>query len=123
MTKLGESMFKTIQRDIQSVFSRDPPARSLLEVLPCYPGVHALWGHRIAHGFWIHGFKLIGRIVSQIVRGFTGIEIHPGAKIGPGLFIDHGMEGGVGETSEIGEDVTRYHGVTLGGATPPRGER
>jgi serine O-acetyltransferase len=116
-------MLKTIKRDIRSVFTRDPAARSLLEVLTCYPGLHAVWGYRLAHWFWIHGFKLIGRIISQVVRGFTGIEIHPGAKIGPGLFIDHGMEVVIGETSEIGEDVTLYHGVTLGGTSLHKGKR
>jgi serine O-acetyltransferase len=116
-------MLTTIRRDIKSVFARDPAARSLLEVLTCYPGLHAVWGHRVAHWFWIHGLKLIGRILSQIVRAFTGIEIHPGAKIGPGLFIDHGMEVVIGETSEIGEDVTLYHGVTLGGTSITKGKR
>ncbi len=116
-------MFATIQRDIKSVFTRDPAARSLLEVLTCYPGLHAVWGYRVAHWFWIHNFKLAGRILSQIVRGFTGIEIHPGAKIGPGLFIDHGMEVVIGETSEIGADVTLYHGVTLGGTSITKGKR
>jgi len=116
-------MLKTIQRDIQSVFARDPAARSLLEVLTCYPGLHAVWGYRVAHWFWIHNLKLTGRIISQVVRGFTGIEIHPGAKIGPGLFIDHGMEVVIGETSEIGEDVTLYHGVTLGGTSIVKGKR
>jgi serine O-acetyltransferase len=116
-------MLKTIRRDIQSVFNRDPAARSLLEVLTCYPGLHAVWGYRVAHWFWIHNFKLTGRILSQIVRGYTGIEIHPGAKIGPGLFIDHGMEVVIGETSEIGEDVTLYHGVTLGGTSSTKGKR
>lgn len=116
-------MFRTIQRDIRSVFDRDPAARSLLEVLICYPGLHAVWGHRVAHWCWIHGGKLIGRIISQIVRGLTGIEIHPGARIGPGLFIDHGMEVVIGETSEIGEDVTLFHGVTLGGTSIVKGKR
>jgi serine O-acetyltransferase len=116
-------MLNTIQRDIKSVFARDPAARSLLEVLICYPGLHAVWGYRVAHWFWIHNLKLIGRILSQVVRGFTGIEIHPGAKIGPGLFIDHGMEVVIGETSEIGEDVTLYHGVTLGGTSIVKGKR
>jgi serine O-acetyltransferase len=102
---------------------RDPAARSLLEVLTCYPGLHAVWGYRVAHWFWIHNFKLTGRILSQIIRGYTGIEIHPGAKIGPGLFIDHGMEVVIGETSEIGEDVTLYHGVTLGGTSSTKGKR
>jgi serine O-acetyltransferase len=116
-------MLTTIRRDIQSVFKRDPAARSLLEVLTCYPGLHAVWGYRVAHWFWIHNFKLIGRILSQFVRGWTGIEIHPGATIGPGLFIDHGMEVVIGETSEIGEDVTLYHGVTLGGTSNIKGKR
>jgi serine O-acetyltransferase len=116
-------MLKTLRRDIQAVFNRDPAARSLLEVLTCYPGLHAVWGYRVAHWFWTHNFKLIGRIFSQIVRGFTGIEIHPGAKIGPGLFIDHGMEVVIGETSEIGQDVTLYHGVTLGGTSMAKGKR
>jgi serine O-acetyltransferase len=101
----------------------DPAARSLLEVPTCYPGLHAVWGYRAAHWFWTHRLKLLGRILSQIVRGFTGIEIHPGAKIGPGLFIDHGMEVVIGETSEIGEDVTLYHGVTLGGTSLKKGKR
>jgi serine O-acetyltransferase len=116
-------MLSTIRRDIQSVFARDPAARSLPEVLLCYPGLHAVWGYRAAHWFWIHRLKLIGRILSQIVRAFTGIEIHPGADIGPGLFIDHGMEVVIGETSEIGEDVTLYHGVTLGGTSIVKGKR
>jgi len=116
-------MLKTLHRDIQAVFNRDPAARSLLEVLTCYPGLHAVWGYRISHWLWTHNFKLIGRIFSQMVRGFTGIEIHPGAKIGPGLFIDHGMEVVIGETSEIGRDVTLYHGVTLGGTSLAKGKR
>jgi serine O-acetyltransferase len=116
-------MLATIRRDIQSVFNRDPAARSLLEVLTCYPGLHALWGYRAAHWLWTHNLKLIGRVLSQVIRGFTGIEIHPGAKIGPGLFIDHGMEVVIGETSEIGEDVTLYHGVTLGGTSLQKGKR
>jgi serine O-acetyltransferase len=116
-------MLTTIQRDIRSVFARDPAARSLLEVLTCYPGLHAVWGYRIAHWFWTHHLKLVGRIISQLVRGITGIEIHPGATIGPGLFIDHGMEVVIGETSEIGEDVTLYHGVTLGGTSLKKGKR
>jgi serine O-acetyltransferase len=116
-------MLKTLRRDIQAVFTRDPAARSLLEVLTCYPGLHAVWGYRVAHWLWTHHFKLLGRILSQIVRGCTGIEIHPGAIIGPGLFIDHGMEVVIGETSEVGEDVTLYHGVTLGGTSRTKGKR
>lgn len=116
-------MLTTLKRDIQSVFDRDPAARSLLEVLTCYPGLHALWGYRVAHWCWMNGLKLLGRMISQLVRGLTGIEIHPGAKIGPGLFIDHGMEVVIGETSELGEDVTLYHGVTLGGTSRQKGKR
>jgi serine O-acetyltransferase len=112
-----------MRRDIRSVFERDPAARSLLEVLTCYPGLHAVWGYRIAHWCWIHRLKLIGRMISQLIRSLTGIEIHPGATIGPGLFIDHGMEVVIGETSEIGEDVTLYHGVTLGGTSMQKGKR
>ncbi|UCC85553.1 MAG: serine O-acetyltransferase [Anaerolineales bacterium] len=110
-------MFETMRRDVQVVFNRDPAARSVLEVLLCYPGLHAVWGYRLGHWLWTHGAKLLARWISHIVRGLTGIEIHPGAKIGPGLFIDHGMGVVIGETSEIGEGVTLYHGVTLGGTS------
>jgi serine O-acetyltransferase len=116
-------MFATLRRDIQVVFERDPAARSLLEVLFCYPGLHAVWGHRLAHWLWTHGFKLLGRWVSQVMRGFTGIEIHPGAQIGPGFFIDHGMGVVIGETAEVGPNVTLYHGVTLGGTSLAKGKR
>src|SRR4030042_2421547 len=88
-----------------------------------YPGLHAVWGHRIAHWFWKHDHKLTGRLFAQVVRGMTGIEIHPGATIGQGLFIDHGMGVVIGETAEIGEDVTLYHGVTLGGTNLVKGKR
>lgn len=110
-------MLKTIRRDIQAVFDRDPAARSVLEVLLCYPGLHAVWMYRVAHWLWTHRLYLLGRLVSHIARFLTGIEIHPGAKIGPGFFIDHGMGVVIGETAEIGEDVTLYHGVTLGGVS------
>ena len=116
-------MFKTIRRDIQSIFDRDPAARSTLEILLCYPGLHAVWGHRVSHWLWMRGFKLLGRWVSQVVRGLTGIEIHPGATIGPGFFIDHGMGVVIGETAEIGANVTVYHGVTLGGTSLNKGKR
>ncbi len=116
-------MLETLRRDIQSVFDRDPAARSTLEVLVCYPGLHAVWGHRVAHWLWTHGFKLLARWLSQLMRGLTGIEIHPGAKIGPGLFIDHGMGVVIGETTEIGANVTLYHGVTLGGTSLQKGKR
>jgi serine O-acetyltransferase len=116
-------MFKRIRNDIQSVFERDPAARSWLEVLLCYPGLHAVWGHRLTHWFWEHHLKLLARWGSQIMRSLTGIEIHPGAKIGYGLFIDHGMGVVIGETAEIGECVTLYHGVTLGGTSLNKGKR
>jgi serine O-acetyltransferase len=116
-------MFTSITKDIQSVFDRDPAARSTLEVLLCYPGLHAVWGHRISHWLWKHRLKLLARWVSQLMRGLTGIEIHPGAKIGKRLFIDHGMGVVIGETAEIGDDVTLYHGVTLGGTSLNKGKR
>ncbi len=113
----GDSMFATLKQDIKAVFDRDPAARSALEVIFCYPGLHALWFHRAAHWFWKHEFFFIGRFVSHLGRFFTGIEIHPGATIGKGFFIDHGMGVVIGETAEIGENVTLYHGVTLGGVS------
>jgi len=116
-------MFNTLRRDIQSVFDRDPAARSTFEILLCYPGLHAVWGHRVSHWLWTHGHKLLARWVSQTVRGFTGIEIHPGATLGPGFFIDHGMGVVIGETAEIGANVTLYHGVTLGGTSLNKGKR
>ncbi len=116
-------MFDAIRRDIQSVMERDPAARNWLEVALLYPGLHALWAYRLAHWFWVRGFKLLGRWISQIARGITGIEIHPGAKIGPGFFIDHGMGVVIGETAEIGANVTLYHGVTLGGTSLSKGKR
>ncbi len=116
-------MFNTIRNDINSVFERDPAARSTLEVLLCYPGLHAVWGHRVSRWLWTHDLKVLARWVSQLVRGFTGIEIHPGATIGERLFIDHGMGVVIGETAEIGSDVTLYHGVTLGGTSLNKGKR
>lgn len=110
-------MFSQIRDDINSVFDRDPAARSSLEVLFCYPGLHAVWLHRIAHRFWLLQLFFLGRFISQFSRFVTGIEIHPGAKIGKRFFIDHGMGVVIGETAEIGDDVTIYHGVTLGGVT------
>ncbi len=115
--------FRSIKEDIQSVFDRDPAAKSLLAVLLCYPGLHALWAHRINHWLWRHDFTLTARIASQWVRFFTGIEIHPGAKIGRRCFIDHGMGVVVGETAIIGDDVTIYQGVTLGGTGKEKGKR
>lgn len=110
-------MFKIIHDDIQSVLDRDPAARNVLEVLFCYPGLHAIWAHRLSHKLWKSGFKLLARLISQIMRSITGIEIHPGATIGHSFFIDHGMGVVIGETAEVGNHVTLYHGVTLGGTS------
>ncbi len=112
-----------MREDIQTVFARDPAARSLLEVLFCYPGLHALWMHRIAHWLWKHKLRFLGRLVSHISRFLTGIEIHPGAVIGRRFFIDHGAGVVIGETAEIGDDVTLYQGVVLGGTTLERKKR
>jgi serine O-acetyltransferase len=109
--------------DIQSVFERDPAARNVVEVLLNYAGLHALWGYRIAHWLWNHQLIILGRWISQFTRFFTGIEIHPGASIGKRFFIDHGMGVVIGETAEIGDDVTLYHGVTLGGVSLSKGKR
>ncbi len=116
-------MFETLRRDIRAVFDRDPAARSHLEVLLCYPGLHAVWLHRLAHWCWRHRLKLPGRLISHWSRSLTGIEIHPGARLGPGLFIDHGMGVVIGETTEIGENVTIYQGVTLGGTSLEKKKR
>ena len=116
-------MFKTIREDIQTVFSKDPAARSVLEVLTCYPGLHALWMHRAAHCLWHHKLKLWGRITSHVNRFLTGIEIHPGATIGRRFFIDHGAGVLIGETAEIGDDVLMYGGVVLGGTTLEKKKR
>jgi serine O-acetyltransferase len=116
-------MFNRFREDIRSVFDRDPAARSVWEVLTCYPGFHALVMHRIAHWLWEHDFKWMGRFTSHLARWLTGIEIHPGATIGRRFFIDHGMGVVIGETAEIGDDVTLYHGVTLGGTSWNKGKR
>ena len=110
-------MFARLREDIHAVFDRDPAARSSLEVFFCYPGLHALWFHRVAHWFWVREFFFLGRFLSHIGRFLTGIEIHPGARIGKKFFIDHGMGVVIGETAEIGDNVTLYHGVTLGGVS------
>lgn len=110
-------MFNKIREDIYSVFDRDPAARSVLEIIFCYPGLHAVWFYRVAHWFWTHELYFFGRFTSHIGRFLTGIEIHPGAQIGEKFFIDHGMGVVIGETAEIGDNVTLYHGVTLGGVT------
>ncbi len=116
-------MFRTLKDDIQTVFTRDPAARSRAEVLLCYPGLHALWFHRPAHFLWQHKLRLLARILSHINRFLTGIEIHPGAKIGQRFFIDHGAGVVIGETSEIGDDVLFYQGVVLGGTTLEKNKR
>jgi serine O-acetyltransferase len=116
-------VFAELRRDIQAVRDRDPAARSTLEVLLCYPGVHALACHRFAHAIWRRGWKIPARFLSHIARFFTGIEIHPAAKLGPGLFIDHGMGVVIGETAEVGENVTLLQGVTLGGTSLRREKR
>ena len=116
-------MFARIREDIACVFERDPAARNTWEVLTCYPGFHALTIHRLAHAFWRCGLNWLGRFTSHISRWLTGIEIHPGARIGRRFFIDHGMGVVIGETAEIGDDCTLYHGVTLGGTSWNEGKR
>lgn len=111
------NFIKDIKDDIDSVFARDPAARNPLEVLLCYPGLHAVWAHRISHYLWNKNLKTTARLFSQLIRFFTGIEIHPAAKIGKRVFIDHGMGVVIGETAEIGDDCTLYHQVTLGGTS------
>jgi serine O-acetyltransferase len=110
-------MFKLIKEDIDAAITRDPAARSKLEIVLAYPGLHALWRHRIAHWLWQHKFYLVARMYANRNRRRTGIEIHPGAQIGRRCFIDHGMGVVIGETAIIGDDVMMYHGVTLGGRT------
>lgn len=116
-------MFERIKEDIRVVFERDPAARNVFEVITSYPGLHAIWLHRIAHFFWKKGAKTIARIISHINRFLTGIEIHPGAKIGRRFFIDHGMGVVIGETAEIGDDVLMYQGVVLGGTSLKKEKR
>lgn len=116
-------MWNTLRRDIEVVFERDPAARSVIEIVLNYPGLHAIWSHRISSGLWRRGWHLSARLVSQVCRFLTGIEIHPGARIGRGLFIDHGMGIVIGETVEVGANVTLYHGVTLGGVSWQKGKR
>ena len=116
-------MFDRMRRDVRTVLDRDPAARSALEVVLCYPGVHAIWLYRPAHWLWQRGWKTAARFLSHIGRFLTGIEIHPAAELGPGLFIDHGMGVVIGETAEVGEDVTLLHGVTLGGTSLKKEKR
>lgn len=119
----GDSVFGRIRRDIQVVLERDPAARNWVEVLLAYPGLKAVVVHRLAHWLWTHNWKLLARVISQISRFFTQIEIHPGAVIGDGFFIDHGSGVVIGETAEIGDNVTIYHQVTLGGSGKEKGKR
>jgi serine O-acetyltransferase len=116
-------MFSQLQEDISSIIERDPAARSRWEVLTCYPGLHAVVMHRWANACWRAGFKWLGRFISHIARGLTGIEIHPGATIGRRVFIDHGFGVVIGETAEIGDDCTIYQGVTLGGTSLSKGAK
>ena len=116
-------MFDRLRDDIASVFERDPAARTTWEVLTCYPGLHALYIHKLARWFWQLGLRWLGRVTSHFGRLLTGIEIHPGAQIGRRVFIDHGMGVVIGETAEVGDDVTLYHGVTLGGTSWAKGKR
>ncbi len=118
ITTADAMIFKTLVSDIDSMMARDPAARSRVEVVLAYPGFQALMVYRLAHWFWVRNWRLVGRVLSHIGRFLTGIEIHPGARIGCHLFIDHGMGVVIGETAEIGDDVTLYHGVTLGGIAP-----
>jgi len=117
------AFFQSVRDDIRAVFERDPAARSYLEVLFCYPGLHALWFHRVNHWLWNQGFRFLARFSSQVARWLTLIEIHPGAQIGHRLFIDHGSAVVIGETTIIGDDVTLYQGVTLGGTGKEKGKR
>jgi serine O-acetyltransferase len=116
-------MFARVREDIQCVFARDPAARSTWEVITCYPGFHALTMHRFSHALWKAGLRWLARLSSHVARFLTGIEIHPGATIGRRVFIDHGMGVVIGETAEIGDDCTLYHGVTLGGVSWNKGKR
>jgi len=116
-------MFKLFREDIGTVFARDPAARNIIEVLFCYPGLHALWLHRLAHFLWQHKLRLPGRMLSHINRFLTGVEIHPGAMIGRRFFLDHGMGVVIGETAEIRDDVLMYQGVVLGGTSLEKRKR
>jgi serine O-acetyltransferase len=117
------SFLRSVREDIAAVFESDPAARSYLEVLICYPGLHAVWAHHLSHWLWLHGMRFLARFNSQVARFFTGIEIHPGAQLGRRLFIDHGIGTVIGETAIVGDDVTLYQGVTLGGTGKEKGKR
>lgn len=117
------SFFRSVCEDVAAVFESDPAARSYFEVLLLYPGLHAVWTHHLSHWLWRHGMRFAARFVSQLSRFFTGIEIHPGAELGRRLFIDHGLGTVIGETAIVGDDVTLYQGVTLGGTGKEKGKR
>lgn len=116
-------MFAQMKKDIDAIMLRDPAAKTRLEAALCYPGLHAIWLHRIAHHFYLKGLVVFPRLLNTFSRFLTGIDIHPGAKLGPGLFIDHGMGLVIGETAELGSNVTLYQGVTLGGTGKEKGKR
>jgi serine O-acetyltransferase len=117
------SFFRSVREDVAAVFESDPAARSYFEVLLLYPGLHAVWAHHLSHWLWRHSMRFLARFVSQVSRLFTGIEIHPGAELGRRLFIDHGIGTVIGETAIVGDDVTLYQGVTLGGTGKEKGKR
>jgi len=116
-------MLAALRRDVRAAMDRDPAARSALTVIICYPGVHALWGHRVSHGLWRHRARLPARALAELTRVLTGVDIHPAAALSPGVFIDHATGVVIGETAEIGADVTIYQGVTLGGTSLDKGKR
>jgi serine O-acetyltransferase len=120
---MGSHMLNSIREDVKTIFARDPAARSTMEILFCYPGLHALWGHRAAHFLWMHKFYFCARFLSHLNRFFTNIEIHPGAKIGRRFFIDHGAGVVIGETAEVGDDVLMYKGAALAGTSLKKEKR
>src|SRR6267154_456463 len=117
------SLYQSVREDVATVFESDPAARSYIEILICYPGLHAVWAHHLSHWLWLHGMRFVARLNSQFARFLTGIEIHPGAELGRRLFIDHGIGTVIGETAVVGDDVTLYQGVTLGGTGKEKGKR
>jgi serine O-acetyltransferase len=123
MLKFIRELLHTLKEDIATIYARDPAARNTLEIILCYPGLHAIWMHRLAHALWKRGLVTLPRFISHLNRFLTGIEIHPGAKIGRRFFIDHGAGVVIGETSEIGDDVTMYQGVVLGGVSTEKVKR
>jgi serine O-acetyltransferase len=116
-------MLTALRRDVRAALDRDPAARSALEIIICYPGLHAIWGHRLSHWLWHHRARLPARAFAELTRALTGVEIHPGATLAPSVFIDHATGVVIGETAEVGADVTIYQGVTLGGTSLDKGKR